>query len=306
MKPKFIRLVLKKKFDDWVKSIEDEGLRKVVKENTIITGGSIASMLLKEKVNDYDLYFRDIETTKAVAEYYVKKFKELNKESKMRGVPVSLSVLVEDDRVKIIAKSSGIASESQDDAKYEYFEINDPDDPASTEFIEHLVSIRGRVEKKDAPKYRPVFLTSNAITLSDKIQIVIRFFGEPDEIHENYDYIHCMNYWTSWNNRLVLRKDAVLSLLTKELKYKGSKYPIASLVRARKFIQRGWSINAGQFLKMAFQISELDLHDVRVLEDQLTGVDVAYFMELIKLIREGEKTKEIDATYIAELIDKIF
>lgn len=152
MKPKFIRLVLKKKFDDWVKSIEDEGLRKVVKENTIITGGSIASMLLKEKVNDYDLYFRDIETTKAVAEYYVKKFKELNKESKMRGVPVSLSVLVEDDRVKIIAKSSGITSESQDDAKYEYFEINDPDDPASTEFIEHLVSIRGRVEKKDAPK----------------------------------------------------------------------------------------------------------------------------------------------------------
>src|SRR3546814_1364029 len=47
------------------------------------------------------------------------------------------------------------------------------------------------------PTYRPVFMSTNAITLSDKIQIVLRFYGEADAIHENYDFVHCTNYWTS-------------------------------------------------------------------------------------------------------------
>jgi hypothetical protein len=36
---------------------EDEQVRKLALENTIVTGGSIASMLLNEKVNDFDIYF---------------------------------------------------------------------------------------------------------------------------------------------------------------------------------------------------------------------------------------------------------
>src|SRR3546814_8968134 len=39
------------------------------------------------------------------------------------------------------------------------------------------------------PTYRPVFMLTNAITLSDKIQIVLRFYGEADAIHENYDFV---------------------------------------------------------------------------------------------------------------------
>src|SRR3546814_2013322 len=50
------------------------------------------------------------------------------------------------------------------------------------------------------PTYRPVFVSTNAITLSDKIQIVLRFYGEADAIHENYDFVHCTNYWTSKEN----------------------------------------------------------------------------------------------------------
>ena len=48
-------------------------------------------------------------------------------------------------------------------------------------------------------------------------------------------------------------------LLARQLVYQGSKYPICSMIRTRKFLQRGWHINAGQYLKMAFQVSELDL-----------------------------------------------
>jgi hypothetical protein len=69
MKTKTINRVINKKFDEWLASIEDDNVRKLVEKGTILTGGSIASMLLREPVNDFDFYFKDLETTKAVAEY---------------------------------------------------------------------------------------------------------------------------------------------------------------------------------------------------------------------------------------------
>lgn len=157
----------------------------------------------------------------------------------------------------------------------------------------------------DLPKYRPVFISTNAITLSNQIQIVLRFYGEPEEIHENYDFIHCTNYWTAEHSELFLNQPALESLLARELRYSGSLYPLASMIRMRKFIKRNWSINAGQILKMALQISDLDLRDVEVLEEQLTGVDVAYFLQLIEILKGVDKTK-LDYAYIVEIIDRMF
>jgi len=158
-------------------------------------------------------------------------------------------------------------------------------------------------------KFHVIFMSSNAITLSDQIQLVIRFFGEPEEIHDNYDFVHCMNYWQSWNGELVLRSEALESLLTRELRYCGSKYPLCSIIRSRKFLKRGWSINAGQYLKMAMQLNEMDLRDINVLEDQLVGVDATYFAqvinEVIKHMEEG-KLDRIDNLYVVQIIDKIF
>jgi hypothetical protein len=148
-------------------------------------------------------------------------------------------------------------------------------------------------------------MSTNAITLSDKIQIVLRFYGEPDEIHKNYDFVHCTNYWSSWDHKLTLHPAALEALLSRELRYVGSKYPICSVFRLRKFIHRGWQINAGQILKMCLQISQLDLGDVRVLEDQLTGVDVAYFVELVEKLKEKDPEK-VNSAYLVEILDRMF
>jgi hypothetical protein len=157
------------------------------------------------------------------------------------------------------------------------------------------------------PQYRPVFLSSNAITLSNRLQIVIRFYGEPDEIHANYDFVHCTNYWTAHNSALVLRPEALEALLTKELRYVGSRYPVCSLIRVRKFVTRGWTINAGQILKMCLQVQALDLTNYRVLEDQLTGVDMAYFAEVLGKVRNTTADNEtLNAAYLIEIIDRMF
>ena len=130
MKKKTINAVLCKKFDDFLSSITDEKVKSLAETNSIITGGSIASMLLKEKVNDYDIYFTNKETVKAVAEYYVAKFKKENTHTHKDGNKLLIEVVdgvqsnvigSVEGRVLIHIKSAGIASETETN-DYQYFE----------------------------------------------------------------------------------------------------------------------------------------------------------------------------------------
>jgi hypothetical protein len=97
--------------------------------------------------------------------------------------------------------------------------------------------------------------------------------------------VHATNYFT-FEEGLVTNVAALESILTKSLRYQGSLYPLTSVIRMKKFIQRGWTVNAGEILKMLFQVSELDLKNIEVLEEQLIGVDVAYFSLLITVLRD--------------------
>lgn len=290
MKAKTIKAVIAKKMSEWWKSIDDEAVRKLAEENTIVTGGCIASMLLRETVSDFDAYLRTKEAAAALANYYVKKFSESQQHP--------MAVSVEDDRIRITTQS-GSRGETAGDIKT----LNDPGsiEDAYEETEEKALA----TEDDGKPKFRPVFISTNAITLSHKVQVVLRFFGEPHDIHKNYDFVHCTNYWSSWDKELILHKDALESLLSKELRYVGSKYPVCSVFRLRKFIARQWTINAGQVLKMCMQISALDLTDIKVLEDQLTGVDVSYFIQVIEKLKENDPEK-VNAAYLVEIIDRMF
>lgn len=313
MKSKTIKAVLRKKVDEWLDTIEDGVLRDQVRKNAIVTGGAIASMLLREPVNDYDVYFRNKETVVNIANYYIKRFEVKNK----YGIPCKIWVDEATDRVRIVIKSAGIVSEEGTERPYEYFEMG-PDERGGA-YVGDVMSDPGEIEDTNAetealaqlaedggkPLYRPVFMSTNAITLSHRIQIVLRFYGEPDQIHENYDFVHCTNYWTSGNGELTLRKEALEALLTKELRYVGSKYPLCSLIRIRKFVNRGWSVNAGQILKAVMQLNEMDLKNIEVLQDQLTGVDAAYFMNVIARLKEKDPEK-IETAYLVEIIDRMF
>jgi hypothetical protein len=314
MKAKTIKAVLRKKVDEWLASIEDEQVRSLAADNTIVTGGCIASMLLKESVNDFDVYFRDHATTLAIAKYYVERFKP----AAANGIACRISVTDDElGRVSIVVKSAGIASDAGTDKPYEYFEAK-PEGEA-TGYVSEIMRDAGDIqetyesteqaaqqaEDDGKPKYRPVFLSTNAITLSHRLQIVLRFYGEPDQIHENYDFAHCTNYWTSKDDALVLRQPALEALLARELRYVGSKYPVCSIIRLRKFIARGWTVNAGQILKMVMQVNELDLTDPVILQDQLTGVDCAYFCEVMAKVKEKDPEK-VNAAYLVEIIDRMF
>jgi hypothetical protein len=305
MKKRTIEKVLEKKFFDFTSSITDEPTRKLVEENSLITGGCIASMLLQDKVHDYDIYFTNKETALAVAEYYAKKFEKA--EAKVVDVDS-----IRDDKELEYYRMHGISGAGRV-AIYCAANYQGETNEADEDDIEELTSVVLREKDEESnEKYRPLFLSPNAISLSHAVQLILRFYGTPEEIHTNYDYVHCTNYWTS-KGGLKLNQAALEAILTKELIYIGSKYPVASILRCKKFILRGFTINAGQQLKIMYQISKLNLDDIAVLEDQLVGVDVAYFVMLISALRATTKKKiaegvpfSISYEYLAEIIDRIF
>lgn len=325
MKSKTIKSSIRWKINDWLKTIDDEGVRALAEKNVIVTGGCIVSMLTGDRVNDYDIYFRTYECAKRVAEYYVERFKQ-NPPITFKNRPdMSVAIRVEctppvsdtEGRVKIVVKSAGIASEKAND-EYQYFEghVDEVGQAYANSVMGDLdagddVPASVLDAPSDKPKYRPVFLSGNAITLSDGIQLVTRFIGEPEVIHKYYDFVHCTCYWSSWDGKLILPAAALEAILTKELRYVGSLYPLCSIIRIRKFVARGWQINAGQILKMCFQLGKLDLTSIPVLEDQLTGVDAAYFVQILdrlkaKQLEDGTEGKPIDGTYLCSIIDRLF
>ena len=382
MKAKTIRKILQSKVESLASHIQvsttqplgtqkatvyfDTDLPHDVLQGTIVTGGSIVSMLQQEPVNDYDIYFKTRELALRVARFYLWQFKGQNEEhlvsyielldprseahggtgawrplgktsdgeyGEINSVEWAMA-LQTTGRFRIVIKSAGIASSMGQDETYAYFESL-PDQEGEG-YIEALTKAdetdndvwvseeaKNVAEKGD---HYPKFISGNAITLAGDLQVMIRFFGEPKDIHANYDFIHCTCYYTSWDKHLELPQAALEAIITKELRYVGSLYPLCSIIRLRKFIKRGWWVNAGQILKMTMQLNDLDLTDVDVLEDQLTGVDTAYFMHIIARLRSSQEKKieammeeqkisrteaenkvgNVDSAYVTTIIDRIF
>ena len=325
MKLKTINMNITEKIAAFAGSIKNEALAAEVIANTVVTGGCIASMMLNEAVNDYDLYLTEVSTTLKLATYYALQMEESNgKKVQLRltyhtwAAAVSAfeaeilrgNTLSQEGagRGLIISSNAGIldceayqlAQVTQNLARVEIF-------VSSTGLAEDNADQHPESGDTEEKAYRPVFLSSNAITLSDKVQIILRFVGTPAEIHENYDFSHATNYWTQ-KTGVVINKEALESLLSRELTYRGSLYPLASIFRTRKFIERGWTIHVGSYVKMAMQLNELDLTDVQVLEDQLTGVDAAYLGQLIYVIKEKKKDDpnfKFNSLYVCELCDRM-
>lgn len=290
MNSKNIKKHLNAKLKDWLSTIDDESVKCTILKNAIITGGALVSLLTGEPVNDYDVYLKTKEACIVVAEYYVNRWNTLHPDDKVAELRVD-----EAGRISVFIPSKGtVGEDTSEESDIDEGEVDTPVDEDA------------QVSK---PRYRPVYMTSNAITLSNKIQIVIRFYGDVEEIHKNYDFAHCTCAWSAWSNELFLPEKALECIINKELFYVGSKYPLCSIIRTRKYLERGYHIDAGQYLKMAIQLNQLDLNNVEVLKDQLVGVDSAYFEMLIEALkpRTDESGKlNVDSNYVIEVVNRLF
>lgn len=294
MKTTTITKVITAKMYDWLYSVKDEDLRRDLKKGLLVSGGCIASMLLGEKVNDYDVYLSDMDLVKRCAEYYANLYRD------------HVRVLDGREKDKLLQEYQMHASEEENDGLHVSIRTLREDQ------IKMLIVGGGGYATGELAteenKYVPIYFSPNAITLSNDIQIVLRFYGDHAKIHETFDFVHATNYFTM-KEGLVTNALALECLLTRTLLYQGSMYPLTSVIRTKKFLKRDFKITAGEYLKMMFQISQLDLTDLDTLEEQLIGVDSAYFSLLIRILRDATKKNpdvKFTSEYINKLIDKVF
>ena len=345
---KNIELKIKAKLKEWLSSIKNKDLAKDLKDNIIVSGGAIASMLLNEKVNDYDIYIRNRDVLERLIKYYMNKygwhnFILLDGRSKLQYLQHYYNMVylnnynseeLNDDYNNLTEflhskTSKNLKKQPKEELKQHSLDFYMENIENTNGYIVAVKNLKDEqlklfnlegMYKADILKlkekysdnenltgiYEPFVITSNAITLTNDIQIIIRFFGDVDEIHKTYDFVHATNYFT-FKTGLVLNVDALESLINKQLYYRGSLYPLTSIIRTRKFLKRDFNISASEYLKMAFQISQIDLSDPAVLEEQLMGVDVVYFNMLIDDIRNELKGKKhINYEWLVQKLDKIF
>ena len=287
-------------------------------KHSIVTGGCIASMFLKEKVNDFDLYFSNIGALARVINYFGKLTDAQFLVAYEAGTKIPT-----DGLLRCLCGTGHWENEYNDDETTVtlptsndttwfalYSDVTALQDSKNIAYIALYYKSCGywtagaHKKKDDEDKKTHVikFASANAVTLSDKVQLVFRFYGPPEEIHKNYDFVHATNYWTL-EGGLVTHAEALEAILARELIYKGSRFPLASIFRTRKFIHRGWTMHIGHYVKMAMQLNEFDLRDIHTLREQLTGVDAAY---LNLLITKAEKHNEpITSSWVCELVDAI-
>lgn len=319
MQVKTIEKNIKKKLEQWLETITDQDLRKDVKANLLVSGGCITSMFLNEPVNDYDVYLMDMDLCSRISIYYRnnaivhpkdKTLSQINNIVILDGRKKASLIEDYNDRYKQRNESNPDNKQAIDmNNSYAISLRNLKEDQIKLYFEGASGGLRANESVDDALlNYNPLYFSPNAISLSNNLQIVLRFWGTAEQIHKTFDFIHATNYFT-FKEGLVRNLAAVESIITKQLKYQGSLYPVTSIIRAKKFTKRGFNISAGELLKIMFQISQLDLTNPDILEEQLIGVDVAYFDLIITALRnklDDNKDFKISAEYFNSLIDKIF
>lgn len=295
MQIKTIRKNISDKMTEWLSTIEDESLRKDVKKSLLVSGGCIVSLMTNQKVNDYDVYLQDRNVLLRLTVYYAQKFQDV-------------TVLDGSQKQKLVSdleKRYDACADDIDEIENQYSISLRNLKPDQVKLFMYNGGMRVNEDvANDEKKYIVKYFSPNAISLSDNVQIVIRFHGTPEEIHKTFDFIHATNYFT-FEHGIVTNIPALESIITKQLKYQGSMYPLTSIIRMKKFVKRDWNISAGEILKMMFQVSQLDLTNPDVLEEQLIGVDVAYFGKLVEILRGVDKDS-ITSNYLNTIIDRVF
>ena len=393
---KAINGVCRRKIQDWLDSITDRELAKWLQDKVVVAGGSLASMLTGQRVNDFDVYFTERDAAVRVAYHYLKAYAD-NPPAKLHAAGYTMWVdvvtpehLRADDgevcgtgdvvgvddkgvmrlrrrghdeaafvkgprcpvsadnqtwdtpgRVRAVIRSAGVIDTQEDGGfSHQCFESRPqtdaetravPDTDASAlaahfqdledsqaSLAEDAAALASELEsealpaKKTGPgvaaanKYRPVFISSNAITLSGGIQLVLRFYGAPETILKNFDFVHTTCYWESATGKAVVNEAALLSMMCRQLHYVGSLYPLCALIRTRKFVARGWTAPASVFLLASQQCCRLDWNKLSTWEDQLVGVDTAYYQQLLdQLARDKADGMHVDATYVVALVERM-
>jgi hypothetical protein len=89
--------------NQWLDSIDDEGLRNTFAENVLVAGGSIGSLIRNETPNDYDLFFRNQKTVNLISNYY----QQYDNSGNFRIIIITENAVTFENGIQLVLKYSG-------------------------------------------------------------------------------------------------------------------------------------------------------------------------------------------------------
>jgi uncharacterized protein YggL (DUF469 family) len=105
--------------------------------------------------------------------------------------------------------------------------------------------------------------------------------GGTKNIFERFDYTICMGAYRFEDETFVLHDDFLQHLAQRKLVFNPKTlYPINSLIRSKKYMNRGFNMSNVETLKIALTIHALDLSTKSNLKEQLEGIDTLFLKEL--------------------------
>lgn len=283
-----IHNILDEFFNNYPKS-----LRNKIEGKFFIAGGAISSIISGEKVNDYDIYFTDVDALNSFILHVTKEHEHNefgmvwrpNKVYRDNNCPSGMVVITDMSGNPINIRNA------------EYFDKD-------------YMSLQGlNSSTMGTARGDDYFLSENAISFSNGIQVIFRFVGEPEDVVlKNFDFAHCTGYMRhKCDKGLVLPNEMIRANVAKKLIVRGTKYPIDSLQRMKKYISRGYAMEVTELFKLVFAINDLNLRELSILRDQLIGIDASYLKEFIEVLDERIKNGETTSNHtIVDAIGEIY
>lgn len=262
--------------------------------NSFIAGGAIISVSKEEKIKDYDLFVT--KGTSAVTLF----------NSLVQRVPGGSNFQLEvtkDEKNPNLERGtlkSAVVGWPPENVK----SLEDQID----EFNQNCKSFKttGR-----SHKVVPAYLSKNALTLNNGIQLIFRFIGEPKEVFTTFDYEHCKVYWRP--NPLGLLLGTVTyegrsqeSIAKNELIYTGNtRFVLSAVSRLNKFIKRGWGISPSSLLSLAVSSSKVDWANRQALEEELLGIYGIENKTLKQILEMCSTEDKVDLDKVVQVLGEV-
>lgn len=173
------------------------------------------------------------------------------------------------------------------------FDIFFPDETALNTGLE-LVSLGEKGIETDSA--RSVILNGH------RVQLIKCVLGDPSKIITGFDFTICQGSF-SLNSGFAFGDEFFLHLAQRKLVFNiAAEYPICSLYRARKFIQRGFHFSGIEAIKLGLRIHALTINTYADLRKQLMGIDTLFLKDLTDSL-QGDAEKSYDFNQFMETLN---
>jgi hypothetical protein len=268
-----------------LEELTDKGYLKIdLLAGSFFAGGLITSIAKDEKIKDYDLFFTNPKSAKKAINFFL---------GYHAWSPNFDIEFVKDDknpnlhRGKLVSKKEGLTVDN---------------------FIENF---NRNFSKNKSNSIHPQFLSNNAMMLSNGVQLIFRFVGEPDEVFSTFDYEHCKAYWrpcpTGFKpGEVVFRGKSLESLAKNEVMYTGNtRFVLAAISRLNKFITRGWTIAPSSLLAIASSASKICWENEEQLREELLGIYGIDPKVLEEIIKYSRTEKDLNLDKVIEMLGEV-